>query len=82
MWGEIQIKANEGWFVPSKGEWSAFGEELGITEENYLSKNLKYGYWSSSQYNRYAAWNVAFHNGDMSAYRVFNDYYVRLGTTF
>jgi len=30
MWGEIQEEVNKGWFVPSRGEWSAFVYNLGI----------------------------------------------------
>ena len=82
MWGEIQTKVNEGWFVPSQGEWSAFGEELGITIENYTSKNLSNYYWSSSQINAYAACNARFNNGYMDGSRVYGNYCVRLGTTF
>ena len=33
MWGQIKTKVNEGWFVPSRGEWSAFGEELEIKKQ-------------------------------------------------
>ena len=82
MWGEIQTKVNEGWFIPSRGEWSAFGEELGITKENYTSKNLSNYYWSSSQSNTYSAWYAGFNGGYMSYYYVRNFSYVRLGTTF
>ena len=51
VWGEIQTKVNDGWFLPSKEEWSAFGEELGITTNNYEEKKLSHYCWSSSQYH-------------------------------
>ena len=41
MWGQIQEKVNNGWFVPSRAEWSAFGGELGISKDY---SNEKY-YW-------------------------------------
>ena len=28
VWGQIQTQVNNGWFLPSKAEWSAFAEEL------------------------------------------------------
>ena len=57
MWGQIQEKVNNGWFVPSKAEWSAFGGELGITLSNYGKFGLNDDYyWSSSQYGDDNAW--------------------------
>ena len=47
--GEIQPKVDKGWFIPSKDEWSAFVEELGITNGNYSDKGLMGGYWTSSE---------------------------------
>ena len=37
MWGVIQDKANKGWFVPSKEEWSAFAQNLGIQSREYVN---------------------------------------------
>ena len=60
LWGQIQNKVNDGWFVPSIGELSAFGDALNITADNAASKGLQpkiegkdtpFGYWSSSQAN-------------------------------
>ena len=48
MWGLIKTEVSEGWFVPSRGEWSAFAQELGIPID-YASMGLSYRYWSSSQ---------------------------------
>jgi type II secretory pathway pseudopilin PulG len=68
MWGVIQEKlANdkEGknivWFVPSKSEWSAFGEELGITSKNYSYFGLSPSYWSSSQLDEGFVYDVNFY---------------------
>lgn len=56
MWGAIQEKVAEGWFVPSRGEWGAFGDNLGITTDNYVNYGLSDWCWSSSQYNSGYAW--------------------------
>ena len=85
MWGQIQTEVNNGWFVPSKGEWSAFGGELGITSSNYSSKGLDGSNWSSSQCDEGGAWYAWNNLGYMHAITV-NYYgggiYVRLATTF
>ena len=85
----IESKVNKGWFIPSKEEWSAFGEELGITRSNYSAKGLSREYWSSSQNDTdlSCAWYADFdfacmeymngNNGDDYDYN-----YVRMATTF
>ena len=80
---QIQPKVNKGWFIPSKEEWSAFGEELGITKSNYGGKGLNKRYWSSSQYNTSTsyAWIANFYVGSMSNLSRLS-YCVRLVTTF
>ena len=82
MWGQIQTEVNNGWFVPSKGEWSAFGGELGITSRNYSSKGLNSWYWSSSQNDTGSAWDAIFSIGYMGIGIVNCCTYVRLATTF
>ena len=82
MWGQIQEEVNNGWFVPSKAEWSAFAEELGITARNYENFGLSNYYWSSSQNSTNSAWNAYFSEYLMDYGRVDNNYYVRLGATF
>ena len=84
---QIQPKVNKGWFIPSKEEWSAFGEELGITEINYRAKGLNHWYWSSSQNNDTSlnAWDASFYYGFMNLCNsnyIGNTNYVRMGTTF
>jgi len=71
------------WFVPSKGEWSAFGGELGITSSNYSSTyGLSYYYWSSSQSETYTAFRTRFDGGFVGR-RIVHDFnYVRLCATF
>lgn len=82
MWGQIQEEVAKGWFVPSKAEWSAFAEELGITSSHYTSKGLSYYYWSSSQYNTGSAWGAGFDNGCMNNGIVNYDFSVRLSAAF
>lgn len=87
MWGQIQEKVNNGWFVPSRAEWSAFGGELGISKDSsnekyYGNFGLSDYYWSSSQSNTRSAWCAYFILGYMD-YSLVNDCnYVRMSATF
>ena len=82
MWGLIKTQVSEGWFVPSRGEWSAFAQELGITSSNRSDFGLSDYYWSSSQRNTYFAWYAYFNIGCMDYDTVSHSNYVRLATTF
>ena len=88
MWGQIQEKVNNGWFVPSRAEWSAFGGELGISKDSsnekyYGNFGLSYCYWSSSQSSANNAWYALFGNGCMRDTSVNTHYFfVRLSATF
>ena len=83
MWGAIQDKVAEGWFVPSRGEWGAFGDNLGITTDNYLNCGLSDWCWSSSQSDTNGAWYASFNGGYMGSRSVGNrSYCVRLSATF
>ena len=82
MWGLIQTQVNNGWFVPSRAEWSAFAEELGITEDNYVNYNLSAWYWSSSLSNANLAWRAHFFDGCMYDDGVGGINCVRLAATF
>ena len=87
MWGQIQEKVNNGWFVPSRAEWSAFGGELGISKDSsnekyYGNFGLSDCYWSSSQYSANFAWRANFYDGYMNTNGVSNYTYVRLSATF
>ena len=81
---QIQPKVNKGWFIPSKEEWSAFGEELGIVTTNYSDKGLSSWYWSSSQDNFFTnyAWYANFNLGYMYDLSINSYSCVRLATTF
>lgn len=86
MWGAIQDEVADGWFVPSKSEWSAFGGEVlelnNITSSNYDDYGLSSWCWSSSQYDTYGAYHAYFSGGYMDYDFVYNSGYVRLATTF
>ena len=87
MWGQIQEKVNNGWFVPSRAEWLAFGGELGISEDSsnekyYGNFGLSNSYWSSSQSSALGAWFASFNLGSMGFITVNSNYYVRLSATF
>ena len=84
MWGLIQTQVNSGWFVPSRAEWSAFAEELGITKNNYVDQNLSNSYWSSSQKTRYFVWILDFDQNCMGLHDGIGSSlcYARLMTTF
>ena len=81
MWGQIQTKVKDGWFVPSRAEWAAFAGELGISS-NYGNFGLSRSYWSSSLSNTYYAWDASFGNGCMYGNYINRTNSVRLGATF
>ena len=83
MWGLIQDEVSDGWFVPSKSEWAAFGAAFGITTSNYSSTyGLSSSYWSSSQGNTNRAYYAYFGGGGIYFSDVTGSTYVRLATTF
>ena len=86
MWGVIQTSVgnieNPTWFVPSKSEWAAFAEELGLNKDNYASYRLSEYYWSSAQNNTNYVYTEVFNGGGMSYNYVTYTHYVRLATTF
>ena len=86
IWKYIQTKYKEGWFIPSKDEWAAFSQELGIigaSGGNYNTYGLNNSYWSSSQaYTWGASWDIEYGNKRINYTGVGNKCYVRLATTF
>ena len=89
IWGIIQDKVKEGWFVPSRAEWAAFASYLNTSKTStdtnyYVNYGLSSWYWSSAQadYNS-PAYFIDFDYGGMSTGspngQVFR---VRLVTTF
>ena len=93
MWGVIQKADNsekkwnlDKWFVPSKSEWSAFGDmtytKMGVTTSNYYNYGLKYYYWSSAQSETPYAYYAGFYYGGLNYFDVDSTKYVRLSSTF
>ena len=82
LWGFIKTQVQQGWFVPSRGEWGAFLNELGITSANYSSFGLSNFYWSSSQGDTPTAWYANLSVGNMGSNNISGTTYVRLSTTF
>ena len=63
LWGQIKTQVANGWFVPSRDEWSAFADALGVSADRsspkyYENLKLSMHYWSSSQQGARNAWNA------------------------
>ena len=83
LWGIIQDEYADGWFVPSKSEWSCFGDVFGITSSNYSDFGLQFSYWLSSQYDSTRAYLINFSSDGNIIYTIVYFYRnVRLSTTF
>ena len=86
MWGFIGEEVADGWFVPSKSEWAAFGGEVlelnNITSGNYGTYGLGTWCWSSSQRNTGSAYLATFNNDCILSNDVIKDLVVRLAATF
>ncbi len=87
--GKLKAKGKE-WFVPTKSEWSAFGNMCYARDGINVTEGGKYGYgigssgyWTSSQANEMRAWCVYLPYGDMQNILVNSENpSVRLSTTF
>lgn len=83
IWKHIQGEVANGWFIPSRAEWSAFADAFKINSENYMDYGLNYYYWSSSWGNNNGyPWYATLRNGYMNDIYVDGYNYVRLCTTF
>ena len=84
IWNIIEDKVKEGWFVPSKAEWAAFGSYLNTSKTGtYENYGLSVWYWSSSQSGDGYAWAVGFDVGCVGGHETVNGpYSLRLCTTF
>ena len=78
-----------GWYVPSKSQWSMFLDQLGITKSNYKNYGLSDNYWTSNgSVNSDLHYWVSIAGGYFSdtgkyKYEVVDDYnYVRLYKKF
>lgn len=65
IWNEVQSQAANGWFVPSKQEWSVFAKHLEITTSNYSSKGLCPSYSTSSLLDTDFAYEIHLISGKM-----------------
>lgn len=65
LWGEIQNEVKNGWFIPSRAEWAAFGDKLKININNYEKKGLEDEYFSSSLCNSFECFGIGFCNDEV-----------------
>ena len=81
---DAQKQESNGWYVPSRNVWAAFGGQLKVERNNYNSYGLKSDYWTSTlkEGATGSAWSIGFNadwlSKDITSYR----YYVRLYRTF
>ena len=86
MWGMIQDKVNDGWFVPSRAEWSAFASYLQTSstssDDYYYGKyGLNGWYWTSAKHNASTIY-AAYLGNHIDAINPYSRSYLRLVTTF
>ena len=86
IWGEITEPVNNGWFVPSSGEWSAFigevGERIGMDRINFPDYGMHFFYWTSTQNDDIHAFSVRFHDDCILGKLKHYSYRLRLAKTF
>ena len=82
LWINIQTEITNGWFVPSKSEWSAFGKVFNITSSTYTLFGLEEHYWTSSIASINMAYRVNFASGYIDSAGCRAASAVRLATTF
>ena len=85
MWGALTPKFEKGWFVPSKSEWSAFGDvlyDLGLTWNQYVEFGLSPHYWSSSIKDSSDAYRAVFNTCIISKNPVDAEANIRLSRRF
>ena len=51
IWGKIQSEYAKGWYIPSRGEWGAFGDYFKKRTENKLTHDYKSGSYVSGSGN-------------------------------
>ena len=80
---DAQKQESNGWYVPSKNVWAAFGGQLKV-ESNYYSYGLKSEYWTSTlkEGATGSAWVIGFNNYYLAKDIISSRYYVRLYRTF
>ena len=65
IWGENAIQSgiyngSSGWYIPSRGEWTAFASKLEITNSNYKAYGLSDSCWTSSQVSHNCVYRIDF----------------------
>lgn len=81
LWSAIQNEVKDGWFVPSRAEWTAFEMNFQINTSNYLNKGLSGRYWSSSLNNYKRAYVAQFWFGCMTHDFIYSTCSLRLVKT-
>jgi len=81
LWNKIKIQVQNGWFIPSKEEFSCFGTSLGLTKLNFLDKGLNPYYWTSSLNNTSSAFHISLIQECMKPFHICNFSHVRLAAT-
>ena len=82
IWDVVQLQAANGWFVPSKQEWSAFAKCFGITSSTFSSKGLRSCYSTSSLLEAKFAYAIQFNSEKIFNEGIGGGSYIRLATTF
>ena len=82
LWGLIKTQVNNGWYVPSRDEWYAFSDAIGVTKDNFLEKGMGYNYWTSSESTRVNIHAMSYQYGGDFRFNIDVGCMVRLGTDF
>ena len=80
VWDVVREEQSNGWFLPSKDEWSAFGVTFG--GKSYTDLGLKTHYWTSSQESGQVAWYASANRREMAKTGINSEAYARLATNF
>ena len=81
---DAQKQESNGWYVPSRNVWAAFGGQLKVERNNYNSYGLKSDYWTSTlkEGATGSAWSIGFNADWLSKDIISSRNYVRLYRTF
>lgn len=82
VWDKIQLKFGEGWFLPSRDEWSAYCDALNVSSTNYSNLGLSFSYWTSSLEDTTAVYIARTSGGYIDKSNLQSSSHVRLATTF
>jgi hypothetical protein len=76
----LSLNGYSDWYLPSKNELNLLYANKDII--GGFPTFLPLPYWSSSEYNKYAAWRQDFANGEQTAYDKYNYYHIRAIRSF